>query len=131
MKVIGVSLTCSEISARKDNPDVVARDEEEIKLIFSFRKGALFQAAAVMELILHCTQTFPVCAGAESRTARFKSLREVFARWCIQGLVQKEVVMKMIRSLENMEGSIKVFTSYFSTVADQELSWGEMLSSLL
>lgn len=132
MKVVCTLLVCAhpkdpspalQLGVRGDDVDYV------IHQLLSMWSGVEFQAAAVVELIMHFTyklntlnanrspmdspsKTFAVLNGSLSdasappgHDSRLGSMQTIFKRWSTSGIIQAENVLKLLRGIHQGSGS--------------------------
>ena len=127
-KVIGALLACSTVSVNGSNLLSSAEVDEVIGEILKHRPGPLFQAMTAMEAIMH--HTLSLSGSNPRKSVRVKQLRLMYARWCMQGILDKSVVMDLLQSLRDPENGSDVYAVYHNALVDAELPWASVLTYL-
>ncbi|CCD13545.1 unnamed protein product [Trypanosoma congolense IL3000] len=116
--LLGLSVKCTTASGRS----ALASREDVCYVLENILKkcsGPLYEAAAVMELVMHHTRSLSgtgECPTFDS--ARLKSLKKAFDIWCDDGLVGRQGVVELFRSIDNANDKLNLYPAYHNCVAD-------------
>ncbi|KAG5482785.1 hypothetical protein LSCM1_06815 [Leishmania martiniquensis] len=127
-KVIGALLACSAITVNGTNLLSAAEVDELVGEILKRRSGALFQAIAAMEVIMH--HTLSVSGSNPRKSIRVRQLRLMYARWCTLNILDTTTVMNLLHSLHAAENGANVYAVYHNALVDAELPWATVLTYL-
>jgi hypothetical protein len=132
MKVVGAVLVGTGVSAHDRSLASFTDVDWLVSQILACRSGTLFEAALVMELVMHFSRRSGrhIEKLASSQAARVQLLGKTFGRWCATRVVNKAEVMTLLRSLDDPSSSINVYTTYHNCITDPEIPWAVAMDCL-